>query len=106
MGIDSIFINLFIGIFLSKLFLHFFFSIFEKIEKDTICSICFDPLQSGVKLKCDCQYYYHKACIKKWLIRKSACPICKKDPNIDFSFTEFINRYKRIKKIIEILLDI
>lgn len=47
-------------------------------EKSWKCTIC----QEGYKVddeigKLECGHYHHIECIKKWLMHKNSCPICK-----------------------------
>ncbi|XP_062180329.1 uncharacterized protein LOC133884789 [Phragmites australis] len=47
-------------------------------EMDRGCSICqeeFEPNEETGKLSCS--HNYHVNCIKQWLSRKNACPVCK-----------------------------
>ncbi|WVZ99499.1 hypothetical protein U9M48_044782 [Paspalum notatum var. saurae] len=47
-------------------------------EMDRRCSICqeeFEPNEETGKLSCGHGYHVH--CIKQWLSRKNACPVCK-----------------------------
>ncbi|KAJ1263932.1 hypothetical protein BS78_09G224400 [Paspalum vaginatum] len=47
-------------------------------EMDRRCSICqeeFEPNEETGKLSCGHSYHVH--CIKQWLSRKNACPVCK-----------------------------
>eukprot|EP00980_Cylindrotheca_fusiformis_P011837 scaffold2816_cov121-Cylindrotheca_fusiformis.AAC.53 len=41
------------------------------------CSICFVPLENGDRIGAlDCQHTFHSDCLKVWLSRKNACPLC------------------------------
>lgn len=52
---------------------------FDDIDKNTDCNIClceFEEQDKLVELKCG--HYFHKECIRKWLLEESLkCPICK-----------------------------
>jgi hypothetical protein len=52
----------------------------ELIDK---CIICMDNYENEDLLKIlPCHHYYHKECIKEWLLNYNhICPICKKDCN-------------------------
>jgi hypothetical protein len=52
----------------------------ELIDK---CIICMDNYENEDVLKIlPCHHYYHKECIKEWLLKYNhICPICKKDCN-------------------------
>jgi hypothetical protein len=41
------------------------------------CSICFVPLENGDRIGAlDCQHNFHSDCLKAWLSRRNACPLC------------------------------
>jgi hypothetical protein len=41
------------------------------------CTICFVPLEDGdIVGNLACQHVFHKDCLKLWLKRKNACPLC------------------------------
>ncbi|KAJ4972508.1 hypothetical protein NE237_005682 [Protea cynaroides] len=42
------------------------------------CSICQEEYEADDEVgKLDCGHSYHICCIKQWLLRKNACPVCK-----------------------------
>ncbi|CAA7029499.1 unnamed protein product [Microthlaspi erraticum] len=46
---------------------------------DRKCSICQDEYErDGQVGKLDCGHSFHVQCVKQWLSRKNACPVCKK----------------------------
>ncbi|KAM3198913.1 hypothetical protein P3L10_034350 [Capsicum annuum] len=54
------------------------YSMLISTDKTWRCTIC----QEGYKVddeigKLECGHYHHIECIKKWLMQKNACPICK-----------------------------
>ena len=50
----------------------------QKLDKlDNICSICLDEYSEPKKLS-TCGHTFCKACINKWLERKSSCPCCRR----------------------------
>jgi hypothetical protein len=58
----------------------------EKIKKDDKllteqCFICMDDykLNQFKRLLPNCNHYFHKKCIDKWLKKKASCPICRDD---------------------------
>ena len=63
----------------------------EASPRVSKCVICFDQIKSfrGV-LDCDHSFCYE--CIKKWLVRKSTCPICKINPRLirKFKLNQFL----------------
>uniref|UniRef100_A0A0C9RRT7 RING-type E3 ubiquitin transferase n=1 Tax=Wollemia nobilis TaxID=56998 RepID=A0A0C9RRT7_9CONI len=51
----------------------------KKQPEDEICSICREEYQDNEELGIlDCGHIHHSDCIKKWLLLKNICPICKK----------------------------
>ncbi|MCD7454802.1 hypothetical protein HAX54_026096 [Datura stramonium] len=50
------------------------------ISNDTAwrCTICQDGYKVDDEIgKLECGHYHHIECIKKWLMQKNACPVCK-----------------------------
>uniref|UniRef100_A0A1J3CPT1 RING-type E3 ubiquitin transferase n=1 Tax=Noccaea caerulescens TaxID=107243 RepID=A0A1J3CPT1_NOCCA len=46
---------------------------------DRKCSICQDEYEREAQVgKLDCGHSFHVQCVKQWLSRKNACPVCKK----------------------------
>lgn len=49
------------------------------------CVICLEDLSESrfgepVSIRCSCAgCFYHKTCITKWLLKKSTCPVCRRD---------------------------
>lgn len=43
----------------------------------TECTICYDQINKGIKLPCNCKYIYHVDCIKKFLKQRLLCPVCR-----------------------------
>lgn len=51
---------------------------FNSKVKDSKCSICQEECKGDEDLgRLECGHYHHLDCIKQWLLRKNACPICK-----------------------------
>lgn len=47
-------------------------------ETDRRCSICQEEYEIADEIgKLHCGHAYHVGCIKKWLLRKNTCPVCK-----------------------------
>ncbi|KAL6610603.1 hypothetical protein ACP70R_040572 [Stipagrostis hirtigluma subsp. patula] len=47
-------------------------------EMDRKCSICQEEFEASEETgKLNCGHSYHVHCIKQWLSRKNACPVCK-----------------------------
>lgn len=52
-------------------------------SKETTCMIClcdFIPAETICVLECSNPHLYHKNCIKAWLKKQNACPICRQIP--------------------------
>ena len=52
----------------------------DEVDKDEVeCSICLVPLESGDRIgKLPCHHPMHVECLKPWLQRQNACPLCKR----------------------------
>ena len=52
----------------------------DEVDKDEVeCSICLVPLESGDRIgKLPCKHPMHVECLKSWLQRQNACPLCKR----------------------------
>jgi hypothetical protein len=51
-------------------------------NETTACSICLSDILAGYKLiQLPCSHVYHQSCLKKWLLHRSICPVCKADVN-------------------------
>ncbi|KAL0797920.1 hypothetical protein Bca101_053094 [Brassica carinata] len=54
-------------------------SVSNTLFADRKCSICQDEYErEGQVGKLDCGHSFHVQCVKQWLSRKNACPVCKK----------------------------
>jgi hypothetical protein len=41
------------------------------------CTICFVPLENGDRIGAlECDHNFHVDCLKSWLTRRNACPLC------------------------------
>lgn len=50
----------------------------EKLDQDTLCTICQDNIPKGKKGKrLGCQHAFHSKCIDKWLEENDTCPNCR-----------------------------
>jgi len=48
-------------------------------EEEVECSICLCPIENGDKVgKLPCNHLMHVDCLKSWLQRQNACPLCKR----------------------------
>lgn len=51
----------------------------KKQPEDELCSICREEYKDNEELGIlDCGHIHHSHCIRKWLLLKNLCPICKK----------------------------
>ena len=52
----------------------------DEVDTDEVeCSICLVPLESGDRIgKLPCRHPMHIECLKPWLKRQNACPLCKR----------------------------
>ena len=52
----------------------------EEVDEDEVeCSICLVPLEVGDRVgKLPCRHSMHVECLKPWLQRQNACPLCKR----------------------------
>ena len=41
---------------------------------DTACGICFEPVSD---MHSACNHFFHKRCIKQWLLKSKTCPLCR-----------------------------
>jgi hypothetical protein len=55
-------------------------SLVDNEEKDNICSICLETINSeNPSKKTSCNHLYHKVCIYEWINNnKNTCPLCRK----------------------------
>lgn len=49
-------------------------SAYQSLEE---CAICIEELSENVVCLNKCSHIYHKDCIKRWLLEKRSCPICR-----------------------------
>ena len=45
------------------------------------CVICMENYAANdviAELQCDKRHFFHEACLKDWLKKKTECPLCKK----------------------------
>ena len=59
----------------------------DRIQKETMCKICFDEIEMKTILKC-CQNTFCFKCVNQWLIAKHVCPMCKQ--HISFEKDVFV----------------
>ncbi|OEU14457.1 hypothetical protein FRACYDRAFT_165323, partial [Fragilariopsis cylindrus CCMP1102] len=47
---------------------------------DNLCSICLCELVDGdIVGDIPCNHYFHKDCLKEWLMKSNLCPFCRKE---------------------------
>ncbi|XP_034119231.1 uncharacterized protein LOC132795639 [Drosophila nasuta] len=56
---------------------------FCRLEPGTVCSICIESITEGDTILADlqrlaCDHWFHKICLRAWLIRASNCPNCRR----------------------------
>ena len=58
----------------------------EDEDEDYNCSICFVALHDGDRVGAlACNHLFHVECLKLWIQRKNACPLCQ-EPNVAKAF--------------------
>lgn len=51
-----------------------------KPGEEEKCPICLVDLENHEEIRClPCKHIFHPSCIDTWLVKNSACPICKRD---------------------------
>ena len=43
-----------------------------------VCSICYQEMETPDAVITGCQHFFHKHCLKKWLVVQDNCPLCTK----------------------------
>lgn len=49
----------------------------DELGSDKTCLICHEDMEVGKKL--ECAHTFHFVCLKEWLHRQQACPVCRKE---------------------------
>lgn len=49
----------------------------SELGPDKMCLICHEEMEIGKKL--ECSHVFHLVCLKEWLHRQQACPVCRKE---------------------------
>ncbi|KAL8130212.1 hypothetical protein V2J09_019367 [Rumex salicifolius] len=53
-------------------------------ETDRKCSICQEEYERDDEIgRLECSHVYHIQCIKQWLARRNACPVCKAEASVN-----------------------
>ena len=50
----------------------------ELSDHGDVCSICYMEMEHPSAVITDCQHFFHKGCLKKWLVVQDNCPLCTK----------------------------
>ncbi len=87
----SLFFMIFIGILCSickqSTNVEYEFKEFNNTLKNTFnatdCVVCLNPLENQKSSILHCGHIFHEKCIKKWIIRKNECPVCKNLINLN-----------------------
>ena len=47
--------------------------------RSTECAICLEPLEAEeeVPIVLPCKHGFHPKCIKRWIVYKKSCPVCR-----------------------------
>ncbi|PWA84114.1 Zinc finger, RING/FYVE/PHD-type [Artemisia annua] len=54
------------------------FTKYRKGEEGEICVVCQTEFEKNQRLAVlKCKHYYHRNCIRRWLLHKNICPLCK-----------------------------
>ena len=61
---------------------------------DEICLICQDDFSGSNPICSPCNHYFHKRCIRKWLLIKATCPYC--NGRLDLPHLETKEKERRI----------
>jgi len=47
-------------------------------EHGDVCSICYQDMETPLAVVTQCSHYFHKNCLKRWLVVQDNCPLCTK----------------------------
>jgi len=50
----------------------------ELAEHGDVCSICYQDMENPTAVVTLCSHYFHKNCLKRWLVVQDNCPLCTK----------------------------
>ena len=72
------------------------------------CSICLEQLGTIDVVKTNCDHYFHKSCLEKWMKQKNICPLCNNylietDFEYNFEHSKILQNYFERKKYKHIL---
>ena len=49
------------------------------VDEGKECSLCFDPLESGLAVWPGCGHVFHGECVEETLAGRVTCPLCRHD---------------------------
>merc|ERR1719470_502497 len=50
----------------------------ELTEHGDVCSICYQDMENPTAVVTLCSHFFHKNCLKRWLVVQDNCPLCTK----------------------------
>jgi len=50
----------------------------ELSKHGDVCSICYQDMETPVAVVTLCNHFFHKNCLKRWLVVQDNCPLCTK----------------------------
>lgn len=50
---------------------------------DDVCSICCEEMKTGTAKKTECNHYFHRKCLYKWICFETFCPLCHRNLSPD-----------------------
>jgi len=50
----------------------------ELADHGDVCSICYQDMENPTAVVTLCNHYFHKNCLKRWLVVQDNCPLCTK----------------------------
>jgi len=50
----------------------------ELSDHGDVCSICYQDMENPTAVLTQCNHYFHKNCLKRWLVVQDNCPLCTK----------------------------
>ncbi|CAJ1927799.1 unnamed protein product [Sphenostylis stenocarpa] len=57
---------------------------FTSVEQEDICKICYDGYDADEpKIYRNCHHHFHRRCIRLWMSKKRACPVCTQEAIIN-----------------------
>lgn len=48
------------------------------LSEAIVCAICMNDIRAGLRIaQLDCLHQFHQSCLKKWVMQRNICPVCK-----------------------------